>query len=66
MLFGRAMSSDGQVKAVWALYRQLPDAGDQAGELFYIGQDKGFTLIKDLTVWDAVNRTVRVIGDLSR
>jgi hypothetical protein len=42
------------------------EARGQAGELVYIGQDKGFSLIKDLTVWDVANGTMRLISDLSR
>jgi hypothetical protein len=42
------------------------EARDQAGNLMYIGQDAGLTLIKDLTVWDVANGTTRLISDLSR
>lgn len=42
------------------------EARDQAGKLGYVGQEKGFELIKDLPVWDVVERKMRVVGDLSR
>jgi len=39
---------------------------DRAGNLNYLGQEKGFDLIKDLPVWDVIERKMRVVGDLSR
>jgi hypothetical protein len=42
------------------------EARDQAGNLIYIGQDQGLTLIKDLAVWDVANSTTRLLSDLSR
>ena len=42
------------------------EARDRAGNLGYIGQEKGFELIKDLPVWDVLERRMRVVGDLSR
>jgi hypothetical protein len=42
------------------------EARDRAGNLDYVGHEKGFALIKDLPVWDVVDRKMRVVGDLSR
>jgi hypothetical protein len=42
------------------------EARDRAGNLDYVGHEKGFALIKDLPVWDVVARKMRVVGDLSR
>ena len=42
------------------------EARDQAGNLSYVGQEEGFALIRDLPVWDVVERKMRVVGDLSR
>ena len=42
------------------------EARDRDGNLDYVGQEKGFALIKDLPVWDVVERKMRVVGDLAR
>jgi hypothetical protein len=39
---------------------------DENGNLSYVGQEKGIALIKDLPVWDVIERKMRVVGDLSR
>ncbi len=39
---------------------------DKEGNLSYVGQEKGFALIKDLPVWDVVRNETRVVGDLVR
>lgn len=48
-------------------WRQNSERGrDRAGNLNYVGQEEGFDLIKDLPVWDVIERKMRVVGDLSR
>jgi hypothetical protein len=42
------------------------EARDREGNLDYVGQEKGFALIKDLPVWDVVERKMRVVRDLAR
>jgi hypothetical protein len=42
------------------------EARNRAGDLGYMGQEKGFDLIKDLPVWDVVERKMRAVGELSR
>jgi hypothetical protein len=37
---------------------------DQDGSLSYIGQENGFELIRDLSVWDVVDNRMLLIGDL--
>jgi hypothetical protein len=37
---------------------------DEQGNLNYIGQEKGFALIRDLPVWDVVKEEMRVVGHL--
>jgi FkbM family methyltransferase len=37
---------------------------DEQGNLNYIGQEKGLTLIKDLPIWDVVRNQIHLIGDL--
>ncbi|HTD14214.1 MAG TPA: hypothetical protein VK673_03500 [Chthoniobacterales bacterium] len=37
---------------------------DELGNLNYIGQKKGFALIRDLPVWDVVKEEMRVVSDL--
>ena len=39
---------------------------DRTGNPNYVGQEKGFDLIKDLQVWDVIERKMRVVGDLLR
>ena len=42
------------------------EARDRDGNLSYMGQEEGFALIRDLPVWDVVERKMRAVGDLSR
>jgi hypothetical protein len=55
------------------LHRALPDdfvaakfreGRDERGNLNYIGQKEGFTLITDLPVWDVVKEEMREVGHL--
>lgn len=42
------------------------EARDEKGNLNYVGQEEGFSLISDLPVWDVVRNEMRLVGDLLR